>query len=70
MNIVIPFENRVRMVFRVPDVTTKRKANDRYLLEGETLRLDDIEEGQVMILPDTISIEEGEELTQDMASCA
>ena len=70
MNIVIPFEGRVMTIIRSSSITAKRLENGRYQLTGETCQLTDVAEKQVLLLPDTFVIVEGQVLTEEMVACA
>lgn len=63
MNIVIPFDGRIRTIIRSSFVTAKRLTESGYTLVGDTFQMRDVTAEQVLILPDDVPITEGEILT-------
>ncbi len=66
MNIVIPFEGRVRTIIRTSFVAAKRVTETQYDLSGEQFQMTGVTAQQVLILPDDVSIAEGQDLTDDV----
>lgn len=66
MNIVIPFEGRVRTIIRSSFVAAKRVTETQYDLSGEQFQMSSVTAKQVLILPDDVSIAEGQALTDDV----
>ncbi len=66
MNIVIPFEGRVRTIIRSSFVAAKRVTETQYDLSGEQFQMTGVTAQQVLILPDDVSIAEGQALTDDV----
>lgn len=66
MNIVIPFEGRVRTIIRSSFVAAKRVTETQYDLSGEQFQMTGVTAQQVLILPDDASIAEGQALTDDV----
>lgn len=66
MNIVIPFDGRVRTIIRSSFVAAKRLTENRYTLSGDTFQMRDVTAEQVLILPDDVPIMEGEMLTDEI----
>ena len=66
MNIVIPFEGRVRTIIRSSFVAAKRVTETQYDLSGEQFQMTGVTAQQVLILPDDVSIAEGQVLTDDV----
>lgn len=66
MNIVIPFEGRVRTIIRSSFVAAKRVTETQYDLSGEQFQMSSVTAKQVLILPDEVSITEGQALTDDV----
>lgn len=66
MNIVIPFEGRVRTIIRSSFVAAKRVTETQYDLSGEQFQMTGVTSDQILILPDNVLIEEGQALTDDM----
>lgn len=66
MNIVIPFDGRVRTIIRSSFVAAKRLTENQYTLSGDTFQMRDVTAEQVLILPDNVSITEGETLTDEV----
>ncbi len=66
MNIVIPFEGRVRTIIRSSFVAAKRVTETQYDLSGEQFQMTGVTAQQVLILPDDVSIAEGQTLTDDV----
>lgn len=66
MNIVIPFDGRVRTIIRSSFVAAKRLTENQYTLTGDTFQMRDVTAEQVLILPDDVPITEGEILTDEV----
>ncbi len=66
MNIVIPFEGRVRTIIRSSFVAAKRVTETQYDLSGEQFQMSGVTAQQVLILPDDVNIAEGQALTDDV----
>ena len=66
MNIVIPFEGRVRTIIRSSFVAAKRVTETQYDLSGEQFQMSSVTAKQVLILPDDVSVAEGQALTDDV----
>ena len=66
MNIVIPFDGRIRTIIRSSFVTAKRLTESGYTLAGDTFQMRDVTAEQVLILPDDVSLAEGEVLTDEV----
>lgn len=66
MNIVIPVEGRVQMVIRSSFISAKRLAETRYSLMGDSFQMMDITPKQVLILPDEVSVQEGQQVTDEL----
>ncbi len=66
MNIVIPFEGRVRTIICSSFVAAKRVTETQYDLSGEQFQMTGVTAQQVLILPDDVSIAEGQALTDDV----
>ena len=66
MNIVIPFQGRVQTVIRSSFLAAKRQTETQYQLTGEAFQMTGITNAQVVILPDTINVVEGQELDTDL----
>lgn len=65
MNIVIPFDGRVRTIIRSSFVAAKRLTESRYSLTGDMFQMTDVTAEQVLILPDEVTLAEGEMLTDE-----
>lgn len=66
MQIVIPLEGRVRTVIRSSFVAAKRLAESQYTLSGDNFQMTGVTAEQVLILPDTVGVSEGQTLTDEM----
>ena len=66
MNIVIPFEGRVRTCIRSSYILSKRLEVNKYTLTGDTFQMTGVTPAQIIILPDSVIITEGQELTDDI----
>ena len=66
MNIVIPFEGRVRTIIRSSFVAAKRVMETQYDLSGEQFQMTGVTAQQVLILPDDVNVAEGQALTDDV----
>lgn len=66
MNIVIPFQGRVQTVIRSSFLAAKRQTETQYQLTGEAFQMTGITNEQVVILPDTINVVEGQELDAEL----
>ena len=66
MQIVIPLEGRVRTVIRSSFVAAKRLAESQYTLSGDIFQMTGVTAEQVLILPDTVGVSEGQTVTDEM----
>ena len=66
MQIVIPLEGRVRTVIRSSFVAAKRLAESQYTLSGDNFQMTGVTAEQVLILPDTVGVSEGQTVTDEM----
>ena len=63
MKIVLSADGRAMMVLRSSFITSKRLDATRYALAGENFQMSDVTAAQVILLPDSVEIEEGGEIT-------
>lgn len=70
MQIVIPFEGRVRMIIRSSFVSAKRLSGELYSLSGENFHMSDVRQGQVFLLPDEVQAAEGQVLSEEILAFA
>lgn len=66
MNIVIPLAGRVRTVIRSAFVSAKRMTVDKYNLQGDNFQMTEVSAGQVLILPDSVNVTEGQAVTDNL----
>ena len=66
MQIVIPLEGRVRTVIRSSFVAAKRLTESQYTLSGDNFQMTGVTAEQVLILPDTVGVSEGQTVTDEM----
>ncbi|MDD3244266.1 MAG: hypothetical protein PHD32_11165 [Eubacteriales bacterium] len=66
MQIIIPLENQVRTIIRSGYIMAKRVSVDAYQLSGDTFNMCDVTAAQVLLLPDDVSVSEGEALTNEL----
>lgn len=66
MQIVIPLEGRVRTVIRSSFVAAKRLAESQYTLSGDNFQMTGVTAEQVLILPDTVGVSEGQTVMDEM----
>ena len=66
MQIVIPLEGRVRTVISSSFVAAKRLAESQYTLSGDNFQMTGVTAEQVLILPDTVGVSEGQTVTDEM----
>ena len=66
MQIVIPLEGRVRTVIRSSFVAAKRLTESQYTLSGDNFQMTGVTAEQVLILPDTVGVSEGQKVTDEM----
>ena len=66
MNIVIPFEGRVRTCIRSSYILAKRLEVNSYTLTGDTFQMTGVSPAQIIILPDSVTIADGQELTDEI----
>ena len=66
MQIVIPLEGRVRTVIRSSFVAAKRLAESQYTLSGDNFQMTGVTAEQVLILPDTVEVSEGQTVSDEM----
>ncbi len=70
MKIVIPMDGRVRTILHTPFLIAKRETETTYSLQGETLQMSGITADQVLILQDSIQVENGQTITHDLQMLA
>lgn len=70
MKIVIPLEGAVHRVMDTPFLHAYLESNGQYKIDGQALKLEGIAQDQVLILPDSIEIEEGEAVTDELLTLA
>ena len=63
---MIPFDGRVRTIIRSSFVAAKRLTESRYSLTGDMFQMTDVTAEQVLILPDEVTLAEGELLTDEV----
>lgn len=66
MNIVIPFEGRVKTIIRSSFIAAKRTSENRYSLTGDCFQMTEVSPEQVLILPDDADVAEGQNLTDEL----
>ncbi len=66
MKIVIPLEGMAYTVILSSFLAAKRLTETRYSLVGEAFQMSGITSGQVIILPDTAQVTEGQKLTDEL----
>lgn len=66
MKICIPLEGRVRTIIRSSFLAAKRTDATHYSLTGETFQMSGVKAEQVILLPDDVSIAEGEAVTDEL----
>ena len=66
MQIMIPLEGRVRTVIRSSFVAAKRLAESQYTLSGDNFQMTGVTAEQVLILPDTVEVSEGQTVSDEM----
>lgn len=66
MQILIPLEGRVHMVIRSSYIMARRQTETQYSLTGEAFQMSGVTAQQVIILPDTVQVTEGETLTDEL----
>jgi len=64
MQIIVPLEGRVRMLIRSTFLLARRQSATEYSLTGEAFQMTAVTANQVILLPDSVSIAEGEEITE------
>lgn len=70
MIIAIPMEGRVRTVIRSSFVAAKRITETTWDLTGEVFQMSGITAEQVLILPDTVTVTEGQEVDNTLKKAA
>lgn len=60
MILCIPLEARVRTIIRASFIVAKRTSETKYSLSGDSFQMSEITSDQVMILPDTVDVAEGQ----------
>lgn len=63
MQIIIPLEGRVRTIIRSSFVAAKRTSEKKYTLFGDSFQMSDVTAEQVLILPDSVDVSEGQTVT-------
>ena len=63
MKIIIPMEGQVRTILRSPFLVAHRDSETQYSLTGQAMSMTGITADMVLILPDSVQVEEGQEVT-------
>lgn len=66
MILCIPLEARVRTIIRASFIVAKRTSETKYSLSGDSFQMSEITSGQVLILPDTVDVSEGQAITDEL----
>ena len=66
MILCIPLEARVRTIIRASFIVAKRTSETRYSLSGDSFQMSEITSDQVIILPDTVDVAEGQAITDEL----
>lgn len=66
MKIIIPLEGQVRTVICSSFVAAKRLTENTYSLTGEVFQMTGVTPEQVLILPDGVSVQEGQQVTDEL----
>ena len=66
MILCIPLEARVRTIIRASFIVAKRTSETRYSLSGDSFQMSEITSDQVLILPDTVDVSEGQAITDEL----
>ena len=66
MILCIPLEARVRTIIRASFIVAKRTSETKYSLSGDSFQMSEITSDQVMILPDTVDVAEGQAITDEL----
>lgn len=66
MKIIIPLEGQVRTVICSSFVAAKRLTENTYSLTGEAFQMTGVTPEQVLILPDGVSVQEGQQVTDEL----
>ena len=66
MYIAIPFEGRVRTLIRSSFLAAKRTDATHYSLTGESFQMSGVTAEQVILLPDSVEVSEGQEVTDEL----
>lgn len=66
MFIAIPFEGRVRTLIRSSFVLAKRLSETTYNLSGDAFQMTQVTAEQVILLPDSVEVSEGQEVTDEL----
>lgn len=70
MQIIIPLEGRVRTIIRSGYIIAKRTGVNAFQLSGDTFNMCDVAPEQVLLLPDDVTIAEGDTLTNELQMLA
>lgn len=66
MQVLIPLEGRVRTIIRSGYVLARRTGLNTYQLSGDDFQMGDVTPEQVMILPDTATVGEGDAVSDEL----
>ena len=66
MILCIPLEARARTIIRASFIVAKRTSETRYSLSGDSFQMSEITSDQVLILPDTVEVSEGQAITDEL----
>ena len=66
MILCIPLEARVRTIIRASFIVAKRTSETKYSLSGDSFQMSEITSDQVLILPDTVDVSEGQAITDEL----
>lgn len=70
MKIVIPMEGRALSVMRSSSLSAQKQEDSSYELSGDDFHMGGLLPAAVLLLPDTVELSEGDELTDEMIASA
>ena len=70
MKIVLPADGRAMMIVRSPFLIASKHGADLFAIKGDSFQVTDISAEKILLLPDDVSLSEGETITPEIAAQA
>ena len=70
MKIVLPADGRAMMIVRSPFLIASKRGADSFAIKGDSFQMTDISAEKILLLPDDVSLSEGETIMPEIAAQA